>query len=215
MSLFSLTPESLSRDLGETVEEVMVIIGKHEVQGFDSKTISELLGVSAEDIDSVRQEDLYQKVLLLMKVEASKGRIQTDNMWDAIEEVGLERLFDRVKVERDGDFLLKVVAVANKAQRRTNQSRVLDPSQAGVRIPLTLTRRTVERFNSDGSREVGQEETMRINDGRMTQPTFGDVDALLSVSQKPFLDKAIEIKTVQHDPSVEDLLGDVESDSWG
>ena len=214
MSLFTLTADSLTQTLGEVVEDVMVIIGKHEVQGFDSKTISELLGVSQEDVEAVQSQELYKNVLLLMKVENSKGRIQTDNMWDAIEEVGLERLFERVKLERDGDFLLKVVAVANKAQRRTSQSKVLDPSQAGVRIPLTLTRRTVERFASDGTGERATEETMRINDGRMTQPSFADVDTLLSVSQKPFLDKAIEIKTVHADPSADDLMQDIESENW-
>lgn len=215
MSLLSMTADSLSRDLGEPVEEVMVIIGKHEVQGFDSKTISELLGLTLTDIESVQATQLYQNILLLMKVEYSKGRVGVDLSWDGIEEVALERLFERVKVERDGDFLLKVAAVANKAQRRANPNKVLDPANAGTRIPLTLTRRTVERFGADGSREVGREETMRINDGRMTQPTFGDVDALLSVSQKPFMPKDIEVKVTHVDPTADDLLQDFQSDSWG
>jgi hypothetical protein len=214
LSLVSLTPETLSRDLGEPVEEVMVIIGKHEVMGFDSKSIAELLGVTQEEVDQVRELQLYKNMLLLMKVEQSKGRIDTDNYWDAIEQVGLERLFERVKIERDGDFLLKVAAVANKAQRRTRGEQVLDPAAAGTRIPLTLSRRIVKKLHSDGTSEEGIEETMRINDGRMVHPTFGDVDALLSVSQKPFLPKDIAVKTVVHDPTVEELMDGFESDSW-
>ncbi len=215
MTLLSMTAESLTIDLGETVEDVMVIIGKHEVQGFDSKGISELLGITADEVDEVRETQLYKNMLLLMKVEHSKSRTQVDLSWDGIEEVALNRLFERVKVERDGDFLLKVAAVANKATRRIDTNKVLDPSQAGARVPLTLTRRTVERFSGDGSREVSVEDTMRINDGRMVNPSFGDVDALLSVSQKPFTDKSIEAKLVMHDPNPEEMLKEIQdSESW-
>ncbi len=215
MSLLTMTAETLSHDLGEEVEEVMVIIGKHEVQGFDSKTISDLLGVTQEEVEAVREVQLYKNMLLLMKVEQSKGRINVDSGWDGLEEVALGRLFERVQLERDPEFLLKVAAVANKAQRRIRPNNVLDPAAAGTRIPLTLTRRTVERFSSDGTGERATEETMRINDGRMTQPSFGDVDELLSVSQRPFLPKEIEVKAVNHpDPDPAQMLEEYK-DSWG
>lgn len=214
MSLITMTAETLSRDLGEPVEEVMVIIGKHEVQGFDSRTIAELLGVTQEEIDEVRGLQLYKNMLLLMKVEDSTSRLKSDNTIDAIEEVALERLFDRVKVERDAEFLLKVAAVMNKMTRRTKPNQVLDPAAAGTRIPLTLTRRVVERVGSDGGAERETTEQMRINDGRMVHPSFGDVDALLSVSPKPFLPKDIEVRTTQIDPTADDLLEDYEADSW-
>ena len=205
-----MTAETLSRDLGETVEEVMVVIGKHEVMGFDTKSISESLGVAQEEIEAVRELQLYKNMLLLMKVEHSNSRIKSDSTIDAIEEVALERLFERVKLERDGDFLLKVAAVMNKMTRRTKPDNVLDPSQMGTRIPLTLTRRVVDRVSSDGSRETGTEEELRIGDGRMVHPTFGDVDALLSVSQKPFLPKDIQAKVVsQPDPDIEAMLDEV------
>lgn len=214
MSLVAMTHETLSRDLGETVEEVMVIIGKHEVQGFDSRTISELMGVSHEEIDQVRELQLYQNMLLLMKVENSNSRLKSDNMIDAIEEVALERLFERVKLERDGEFLLKVAAVTNKMTRRVRPNQVLDPAAAGSRIPLTLSRRMVERVSADGSVDRSIEDTMRINDGRMVHPTFGDVDALLSVSPRPHLSKEIEAKNHRVEPTVSDIMDQVEADSW-
>lgn len=216
MSLISMTAETLSRDLGEPVEEVMVIIGKHEVQGFDSKAISELLGVTQEEIESVRELQLYKNMLLLMKVEHSSSRLKSDNTIDAIEEVALERLFERVKLERDGDFLLKVAAVMNKMTRRTKPDNVLDPSQMGTRIPLTLTRRVVDRLHGDGSQSRETSEEMRINDGRMVHPSFGDVDALLSVSPQPFLPKAIEAKLVHEpEPDLNAMLDEVkDSPTW-
>lgn len=209
-----MTAETLSRDLQEEVEDVMVVIGKHEVQGFDSRTIADLLGVTQEEIEQVQALQLYKNMLLLMKVEASKGRVATDLTWDGIEEVALTRLFERVQLERDSEFLLKVAAVANKAQRRTRPDQVLDPAAAGSRIPLTLTRRVVERVGSDGSTERGVEETMRINDGRMVHPTFGDVDKLLSVSPKQYLPKDVAVKTVSHDPTVSELMDEATKDSW-
>ncbi len=209
-----MTPESLSRDLGEEIEEVMVIIGKHEVQGFDSKTISELLGVEQIEIEEVQAQQLYKNMLLLMKVEYSNSRLKSDNMIDAIEEVALERLFDRVKLERDGEFLLKVAAVMNRATRRAKPNNVLDPGSVGTRIPLTLTKRIVTRVHSNGGHETTEEQEMRIGDGRMANPTFSDIDQLLSVSPKPFMPKDVAVKIQAHEPDVQDMINEVKADSW-
>jgi hypothetical protein len=203
-----MTPESLSRDLGEPVEDVHVIIAKHEVQGFERKVIAELMGLSNEDVESVASDETYKKVLLLMKVEHAKSRVSVDLTYDSLEELAVSKLYERVVHERDAEFLLKVAMMSNRATRRTKPNHVLDPSAVALRVPLTLTRRQVERFNADGTGETATEETLRIGDPRLQNPTFADVDSLLSVSAKPFMDKTVQIKAhpTQADPDPDEML---------
>src|SRR3546814_10845513 len=78
-----------------------------------------------------------------------------DFTWDSIEATVLEGLSKRVGLEKDTDTLLRIAAVANKAQRRMTQKEehVLDPASAVARVPLKLTKRFTEKLNHDGSVE--------------------------------------------------------------
>src|SRR3546814_2301616 len=79
----------------------------------------------------------------------------------------LEGLSKRVGLEKDTDTLLRIAAVANKAQRRMTQKEehVLDPASAVARVPLKLTKRFTEKLNHDGSveRSESQEKNGRAS----------------------------------------------------
>lgn len=210
MSIVSMNSQTLSQDTGHEVPEIYVVIAKHEVLGLDTKTVAESIGATVEEVEEVQGDRIYQDILILLRAEHAKSKVDSDLSWDAIEETALERLFKRVQNESDGEFLLKVAAVANRATRRTAKKvDILDPSQHGVRVPLTLTRRITERFNGNGTKEIERSEQLSISDGSMVNPSFKEVDDFLHVSARPALPKEIDVKTVNHDPSVDDLMQDM------
>lgn len=208
VSLMTLNPAELSRQCGEPVAEIYVVIAKHEVLDMEAKTIAELLGVTTQEIETLQQEPLYQKVLMLLKAAQSQSRVNAELGWDALEDIAVSKLLERVPLERDGDFLLKVAAMANRATRRMKPTGHLDPLSAGVRVPLTLTARSVRRLHGNGTQELIEERSVSLNGGH-TNPTFADVDALLQVSQRPFMDKQMQIETHgTADPTVDDLMAE-------
>lgn len=212
MSVMALTSQSLSRQTGHQVPEIYVVIAKHEAIGLNSEMIADSIGATIQEIEEVRADRIYQDILLIIKAEHSRGQVDVDLGYDELERIAVEKLVKRVEMTgpADGDFLLKVARVANQAVRRkTTGANVLDPSQAGQRVPLTLTRRTTERFNSNGTREIEHTQEMSIH-GNMQNPSFSEVNDLLHVTSRPILPKAIEVKTHTVDPTVDELLGDME-----
>ena len=205
MTLATLDHKELTRLCGTEVPEILVVVAKHEVLDIDSKTIAELLGVTQGEIEELQKDGTYQKVLLLLKSSASQARVDTELGYDALEQLAVNRLLERVPFERDADFLLKVATMANRATRRTKGPTPLDPSQAGTRVPITLTQRFVRKVASDGGQEVIEERQVRLN-GNHTNPTFADVDSLFNVTTKPYLDKPMEVKTQSVEPTVDDLM---------
>lgn len=206
MSLMTLNPAELSRQCGEPVSEIYVVIAKHEVLDMDAKTIADLLGVTQEEIEKLQTEPLYQKVLMLLRAAQSRNRVDSELGWDELESIAVSKLLERVPLERDGDFLLKVATLANRATRRMKPQGHLDPLTAGVRVPLTLTARSVRRLHGNGTQELVEERSVSLNGGH-TNPTFADVDALLQVSQRPFMDQKMQIETHgTADPTVDDLM---------
>lgn len=211
MSLMTLNPAELSRQCGETVPEIYSVIAKHEVLEMDARTIGELLGVTQIEIEELQKDQLYQKVLMLLKASASQARVDAELGYDTLEQMAVNKLIERVPFERDTDILLRVASMANRATRRTKPQNVLDPASAGIRVPLTLTARSVRRLHGNGTQELVEERQVSLNGGH-TNPTFADVDALLQVSARPFInDKKMQIEThMAGDPSVDDLMGEVE-----
>lgn len=204
MSVIDINAASLSRDLQRPVPEIYVVVAKHEVLGLDGITIRETLGLTLQEWEELQRDEVYKSVLILLRAEHARTRVDTDVTYDALEELAVRRLYERVQHERDGDFLLKVAAVANRAQRRGNgSSNVLDPSAHALRVPLTLTRRVVNRLHSDGSQE--REETQQITSGRVLNPSFREVDDILNVSAKPAMPKRMEIKTFTPEPDFNEL----------
>jgi hypothetical protein len=85
-------------------------------------------------------------------------------------------------------MLLKIAAVANRATRRAAPPKeaVLDPSQAGHRVPLTLTRRYTEKLNGSGAvTERIQEQRISVLDGSAINPSFKEVSEILRPQAAP------------------------------
>lgn len=184
----ALTTESLASILGRQVEEIHLTVAKSNVLGLDPETIAHTLGVERAEIEELMQTPDYKDVRLLVGAEFAKDRIDRDSGWDGIENTALQKLARRTHLENDTDTLLKIAAVANRATRRTAppKEHTLDPSQAGQRVPLTLTKRYTEKLGAQGQ-VVERQETHQISvlNGSAINPTFKEVSQMLQGAKEP------------------------------
>jgi len=201
-----LTVESLGKILGREVEEIHLTIAKSSVLGMDAEAIAGGLGWSTQDVQEAMESQEYKDIRLLVGAEHQKERVERDTGWDGIEHSAISKLSKRVKLENDTDTLLRIAAVANRATRRAAPPKdaMLDPSQAGSRVPLTLTRRFTEKLNQTGQ-VIERSETQQISvlNGSAVNPTFKEVSQLLTGSTAPSLTSSID----DSEPSLKDISG--------
>lgn len=204
----NLTVQSLSEQLGRVVAEVEFIIAKNDVAGLPPEIIAKTLGVTTEEVQEIQKTQDYKDVRLLLGFEQAKLHVGKDTSWDSIESFALGKLQERLpSINNDTDTLLKIAAIANKAERRNQQKgpQVLDPQQGVPRIPLQLTRRFVERVMTDGTQEREETQQISLMNGTAINPTFKEIDAALGVSLRPqTLDAQLIPK--EGDFGIEDLI---------
>jgi len=184
----ALTVESLETILGREVEEIHLTVAKSNVLGLDPDTIAHTLGVSKAEIEELMETQDYKDIRLLVGAEEAKDRVERDGGWDGIESTAVRKLMRRTALENDTDTLLRIAAVANKAQRRTAPPKesVLDPSQAGARVPLSLTRRFTEKLNGQGQvTERSETQQISVLNGSAVNPSFKEVNSLLQGDVTP------------------------------
>src|SRR5690606_17914369 len=145
-----LTQDAIRKALNRELPEEILIIAKCAVTGMDAESIAQVLGSTRAEVEEIQDSQDYKDVRLLVGVEHAKVQTSKDFSWDGIEHTALEGLAKRVHLERDTDTLLRIAAVANKAQRRMSQKteHVLDPANAQTRVPLRLTKRFTEKLNA-------------------------------------------------------------------
>lgn len=179
-----LTIEQLNHILGREVDELNLTVAKAIVMGMDVETLAATMGVPEPELRELIESQDYKDVRLLVGAEEVKSRLDRDGGWDGLEHTALGKLNKRVVHENDTDTLLRIAAVANKASRKVAPPKesVLDPSQAGVRIPLTLTRRFTEKLTtSQGMLERSETQQISVLNGSAVNPTFQEVSHLLQV----------------------------------
>lgn len=211
MNMMTLNAESLSKQLGTEVDEVVVLIAKNDVAGLPAETIAELLGLEKHEIVEVQETQVYKDCRLLLGMQHSQGLVDKDFNWDAIEGMALSNLAKRVPFEKDTDMILKIAAVANRAQRRMApvKQQVLDPGSAGQKVALQLTSRITQKLAANGDRSQIEERQISVMDGSATNPTFKDIDSLLGVSRQPRIAEKMAVTHMDADFTVEDILKDM------
>lgn len=216
MSLMDVTSESLSRQLDREVPEVYVIIAKHSVLGMDRQGIMEVIDCEESDLIEIENDGLYREVRNIIGALHMQVAVDQTTGWDKLESLALKNLIKRAEMTgphgADPEFMLKVAAVANKAARRASAGRehgILDPA-AGQTAKINLTTRLVRSFTRDGGTETQTiEKQLSISDGSMKNPSFGEVDDLLSVHGTPALPQRVEISTSTPDVSFDELDEDM------
>lgn len=206
MNLYEVSAKTLAVQLEvPEVPEAFLLVAKHQVMGFDNDQIAQTLGCELSDILECEQDQLFKQVKqfvggihLAEKAEQSTG-------WDAIESTAIKGLMKRLPFEKDTDLLLKVAAVANRATRRTQPtSNLLDAARVG-RTQITLTQRLVSKINDRGQKSETLTREVSITDGSASNPTFAEIDSLLSIRGIPVLDHDLPIHTRSVEPTIEEL----------
>ncbi len=192
-AISTITAESLTEVLEVEVPDTYVIIAKHRVLGMDTLAISDILGVEQADVDEVEENELYQRVKAILAVKHADMQAKQSLGWDDIESLAVEKLVERLPVEKDSEFLLRVAAVANKATRKQQKdSRVLDPSANNGTTAITLTQRLVRKITKHGDGAVEETRQISISDGSMEQCSFSDIDSMLAVSTQPVRTREVQ-----------------------
>lgn len=183
-----LTQDSIKAALNREIAEEILVVAKLAVNGMDEESIAQILGSTKEEVRELFDSQDYKDVRLLVGVEHARLRAGNDHTWDGIENTALEGLSKRVHLERDTDTLLRIAAVANKAQRRLSQStqHVLDPANAQTRVPLKLTKRFTEKINSEGQ-VVERSETQEVSvvNGTAKTPSFESINEIFAIRGNP------------------------------
>jgi hypothetical protein len=209
MSLMDITAESLTRTMSREVPEVYVIVAKHAVLGMDEDTIREVIGCTKEELSEVLNDPLYREIRLIVGATQAESSVDLTTGWDKLEQRSLTSLLKRIDHIRDEDQLLRIAAIANKAQRRHQAGKeqgVLDGVN-GRSARINLTTRLVQSFTRASGEAVTQsvEKTLSITDGSAVNPSFDEIDNLLHVSANPVLPRQIEIRTETPDVNLDDL----------
>lgn len=209
MSLIDITAESLSRQMSREIPEVYVIVAKHSVLGMDDDTIREVIGCNKEELGEVLNDPLYREIRLLIGAAQAESVVDLTTGWDKLEQKSLSSLLRRIDTIRDEDQLIRIAAIANKAQRRHQAGKdqgVLDANQ-GRSARISLTTRLVQQFTRpDGTSQTnGVEKTLSITDGSAVNPSFDEVDNLLHVSTSPAMPRQLEVRTAIAEVNIEDL----------
>lgn len=204
--LHDITTTSLAKELNLEVPEIFVIIAKHSVLGVDSESMMEMLSCSNEDLREVEEHEDYKAIRQYIAGRYAEMSVTQTTGWDQIENMAIENLVKRMPFEKDSEFLLRAAAVANKATRKHQKDTgVLDPSIRTGRTVITLTRRLTQRLNGPSGGVEEEVSRLSISDGSMGNPSFEEVNDMLSVTGKPILSKAMQVKLKSHDPTMEEL----------
>lgn len=182
----NLTVDSMRAILGREVEEIHLTVAKASAMGLDPETIANATGLSREEVGELIESQDYKDVRLLVGSQMLSDRVESDATWDGIENSAVKKLAKRLELERDTDTLLRIAAVANRATRRMappKEAGPLDPSQAGARVPLTLTKRYTEKLNGDGSVERTETQQISVLDGSAVNPKFDEIKGMLQGGQ--------------------------------
>lgn len=209
MHLHEITSDSLTKMLGIEIPPVYVIVAKHSVMGMDAEGIRTILGAELAEVHEVESDETYK--IVRGHVASAYAAMTADQStgWDAIENIAMSQLLKRLPYEKDSEFLLRAAAVANKATRKHSQDTgILDPGRANGRVSVTLTQRLV-RHLQNGNESVVETRELSIKDGSMANPSFGEVDSLLSVKNIPTMPKGVEISTRNVDPDMDELMDEL------
>lgn len=208
MNVYEITGKTLQRELEvDSVPDLFVVVAKHQVLGMSQEQIAETLACDLADIAECEQDALYQRVKSYIAGVSAEQVAQQASGWDAIESIALDRLIQRLPAERDPEFLLRVAAVANRATRRATQEKsgILDAARVGSRT-IVLSQRLVAKINARGDSVQEETRQLSIRDGSMANPSFDEIDNLLTVRAVPVRQDTMAIHTRDGEVTQEALL---------
>ena len=188
MNLVEMTSRKLGELLGREISDAVVLVAKNMILGNTEEGVGDILGCSIQEVREITGTADYKDAHLVMASHYNNASIEADLSYDDIEQRALKRIGDRIDRETDIDRLVRVATMANRATRRHQVAKnqdTLDPSLAGRRVQLTLTKRIVEQLASGN--QVQETRQISIHGTDHTNPTFDQIDEFFGVTNRPRL----------------------------
>ncbi len=109
--------------------------------------IGEIVGLTQPRISQIKSDPRFQAIFAECAAESEKDENIYNKGWDAIEELGMAKVIDRLRYTHDPEFALKAATLANKANRRglNGNAPVISAVDAGARVIVQLNQTFVER----------------------------------------------------------------------
>lgn len=104
-------------------EEVFERIARLRVKAVPDNDIGAAMGFSASDMREILEDAAYLEIETRLRVEELEAEGEVDTGWDALERQAQKGLMAIAKTQRgqaDPDFMLRLGALSNKAERRAN-----------------------------------------------------------------------------------------------
>lgn len=183
---YLVTLEEAENFMGEKVPEIHYDIARSLASGMSPDVIAEAYGFKPSEIIELTTDESFCKMREWIAAQYHGVSLDTDEALDTLENLAAQNLVDTVRVSKDPDFNLRVLAVANKAQRRNRASRAtpLDPENSGQRVQLRLSHRIVSKMNGDIVEEKTVEASKPLDLDSLKMPDPMDVGETLGVEMK-------------------------------
>lgn len=167
-----VTLEEAEAELQTPVAEIHFDIARSLVVGMSPETVAEAYGFETAEIVEVTTDESFIRLRQFIAHKYHELSMDTDDALDTLENLSARNLVETVKMSRDPDFNLRVLAVANKAQRRNRRSavQVLNPDDVGQRVVLRMSKRILDKMNGDRVVEETVEAKTELNLDMLKMP---------------------------------------------
>lgn len=130
-------------------------------------------------ISQILEEDAFKEIFAAMQVEELQKHKDLNDGWDFLENKAVGGLMEVLAYNKNPDLLLRVAAVANKAQRRgSSRNAPIDPQKLGARVVINIQPNFVQKLEAGMARVSSNLSAVPTKQLDMLAP--GQVEKLLS-----------------------------------
>ena len=138
------------------------------------KQIAYAVGVSEGRITQIMTSSDYQKVYADLSSEYFENNQTLNEAWDKTEAIALDNLLVMLEWNKDPDLMLKIAAMANRANRRGQTANTPLNGMDGVRAVIHLNQTFIERLQQVSITRASRDDEIPQKDINVMTP--GDVE---------------------------------------
>ena len=149
------------------------------------KQIAFAVGVSEGRITQIMTGEDYQKVYADLSSEYFENNQTLNEAWDKTEAMAIDNLLVTLEWNKDPDLMIKIAAMANRANRRGQTANTPLNGMDGVRAVIHLNQTFIERLqqvsivHSSKDDEIPQKDVNVMTPGDVERSFINKIDELL------------------------------------
>lgn len=148
--------------------------------------IAAACNLSSGRISQILGEDEFKNVYAQIVTNDVEKAQTLNEGWDALEEQAIGGLLQTLQFNKNPDLLLRVAAVANKAQRRGTNNRIpVDPASIGTKVVINLQQNFVNKLEQNVQAGIISSAPKQLEHKQLNMMAPGSVEKLLSPVSAP------------------------------